>query len=103
MPMKIFVPIREKDRYWRKFHKEELHDLYSSANIMVIKKDEMNRACNTHEGEAIHTGFWCGNMKRLLGRRRRHWEDNIKIDLKWDARAWTGFVWLRMETSGGLL
>ena len=35
--------------------------------------------------------------KRPLGRPRRRWEDNIKMDLeelRWEA--WTGFVWLRM-------
>jgi hypothetical protein len=29
--------------------------------------------------------------KRPLGRPRRRWEDDIKMDLKkWDGRAWTG-------------
>jgi hypothetical protein len=34
-------------------------------------------------GEA-HTGFWWGNLKgmKLLGKLRRRWEDNIKIDLQ---------------------
>jgi len=37
--------------------------------------------------------------KRLLGRLRRRWEDNIKMDLQevgWGA--WTGFIWLRIGT-----
>jgi hypothetical protein len=38
--------------------------------------------------------------KRPLGRPRRRWEDNIRIDLK---VVWTGFIWLRIGTSGGLL
>jgi hypothetical protein len=31
----------------------------------------------------VHTGFWVGKPvgKRPLGRPRRRWEDNIKIDL----------------------
>jgi hypothetical protein len=27
-------------------------------------------------------------------------EDNIKIDLKLDRKVWTGFLWLRIRTSG---
>jgi len=35
------------------------------------------------KGEA-YTGFWCGKPegKRQLGRPRRRWEDNIKMDLQ---------------------
>jgi hypothetical protein len=41
---------------------------------------------------------------RPLGRPRRRWEDNIKMDLQgvgWGA--WTGSIWLRIGTGGGLL
>jgi hypothetical protein len=31
------------------------------------------------------------------------WEDNIEKYLKYDGKAWTGFIWLRIGTSGGLL
>jgi hypothetical protein len=31
------------------------------------------------------------------------WEDNIKMDLGEDGAVWTGLIWLRTETSGGLL
>jgi hypothetical protein len=37
--------------------------------------------------------------KRPLGRPRCSWVDNIKID----GMVWTGSVWLRIGTSGGLL
>jgi hypothetical protein len=32
----------------------------------------------------VYTGFWCGKPdgKRPLGRPRRRWEDNIKMDLQ---------------------
>jgi hypothetical protein len=42
--------------------------------------------------------------KRLLGRHRHRWKDNIKIDLR-EIRFgdWIGFNWLRIRTSGGLL
>ena len=40
--------------------------------------------------------------KRPLGRPRRRWEDNIKMDLqKWDVGVWTGSSWLRIGTVGG--
>jgi hypothetical protein len=42
--------------------------------------------------------------KRPLGRPRRKWEDNIKIDLREigiDGR--TGFSWLRIQSNGGLV
>jgi hypothetical protein len=41
--------------------------------------------------------------KRLLGKLRCRWEDNIKMDVRWDGVVWTALVWLRIETSGGLL
>ena len=39
---------------------------------------------------------------RLLGNKPM-WEDNIEKYLKYDGKAWTGFIWLRIGTSGGLL
>jgi hypothetical protein len=42
--------------------------------------------------------------RRPLGRPRRRWEDNIKMDLReigWGAL--TGLIWLRIGTGGGLL
>jgi hypothetical protein len=34
-----------------------------------------------------------------VGRHKRRWEDNIKMDM----RIWTAFIWLRIETGGGFL
>jgi hypothetical protein len=42
--------------------------------------------------------------RRPLGKPRRRWEDNIKMDLHevgWGA--WTRLIWLRIGTGGGLL
>jgi len=39
--------------------------------------------------------------KRPLGRTRRGWEDNIKMDLQEvGCGLWTGLVWLRIGTGG---
>jgi hypothetical protein len=38
---------------WRKLHKEELHNLYSSPNVIRMIKSRRMRwgACSTNEGE----------------------------------------------------
>jgi hypothetical protein len=42
--------------------------------------------------------------KRPLGRPRRRWEDNIKIDFrKLEGVVGTGWSWLRVGTGGGHL
>jgi hypothetical protein len=42
--------------------------------------------------------------KRLLGRPRRRWKDNIRMDLReYGTKVWTGFIWLRIGNSGGLM
>jgi hypothetical protein len=41
--------------------------------------------------------------KTPLGRPRRRWVDNIQMDLRQDGVVWTGWMWLRIWTSGGLL
>jgi hypothetical protein len=42
----------------------------------------------------MHTAFWLGmpEEKRLLGRPRRRWEDNIKIELR--EIEWGGMGWI---------
>jgi hypothetical protein len=43
-------------------------------------------------------------MKRPLGKPRRRWEDNIIWVLgKEGGKVWTGCVWLRNGTSGGIV
>jgi hypothetical protein len=84
---KIFGPKREEDGSWRKLHNGELHDLYSSSNIVrVIKSRRMRWAGNVAcmgEGRGVYrvlVGRPEGN--RPLGRPWRRWEDNIKVDLR---------------------
>jgi hypothetical protein len=84
---KIFGPKREEDGLWRKLHNNELHDLYSSPNIVrVIKSRRMRWAehvARMGEGRgAYRVLVGRPEGKRPLGRPRRRWEDNIKLDLR---------------------
>jgi hypothetical protein len=72
---------------WRKLHNEELHGLYSSPSIVrMIKARRMRWA-----GHVVRMGEVRGAYniligrpegRRPLGRPRRRWEDNIKMDLR---------------------
>jgi hypothetical protein len=94
---------------WRRLHNEELNDLHSSPNIIwVIKSRRMRWAWHVARmGEG--RGAYRNLVRRPEGRRplkrpRRRWEDNIKMDLqKSGMGAWTGLIWLRIGTGGGLL
>ena len=60
---RIFEPKRDEVRgEWRRLHKDELNDVYSSTNIRVssvqIQWNEMGSACSTYRGGAVLTGFW---------------------------------------------
>jgi len=42
--------------------------------------------------------------KRPMGRPRRRWEGNIKVDLQEvGCGVWTGSIWLRIGAGGGML
>jgi hypothetical protein len=47
---RIFGPKRDEvTGEWRKFHNEELHNLYSSADIIrQVKANEVGGACSKH-------------------------------------------------------
>jgi hypothetical protein len=71
---------------WRKLHNEELYDLYSSPSIVrVIKARRMRWAGHVARMGEVRGAFniLVGRPKgrRPLGRPRRRWEDNIKMDL----------------------
>jgi hypothetical protein len=71
----------------RKLHIEELNDLYSLPNIVrVVKSRKMRWAghvARMGEERGVHSVL-VGKPegKRPLGRPRRRWDDNIKMDLQ---------------------
>jgi hypothetical protein len=81
---------------WRKLQNEELHNLYSwPIVITMIKSKRMRWAGHVARmGETRNAyGILVGKpeRKRPLGRARRRWVDNIKIDLReigWDGMDW---------------
>jgi hypothetical protein len=85
---RIFGPKRDgATGGWRKLHNEELHGLYSSPSIVrVIKGRRMRLAGHVARlGEvrgAYNIFIGRHEWRRPLGRPRRRWEDNIKMDLR---------------------
>ena len=72
---------------WKKLHNEELNDLYCSPNIVRVVKWRRMRWAGHVERMGERRGVYrvlVGKPegKRSLGRPRRRWEDNIKMDLQ---------------------
>jgi hypothetical protein len=81
----------------------------SSPNIVrVIKSRRMRRAVHVARMGERRVAYWVlvgkSEGKRPLGRLKRRWEDNIKMDLHevgWGT--WIGLIWLRIGIVGGHL
>jgi len=83
---RIFGPKRDElTGEWRILGNEELNGLYSSSNIFRVIKSRSNR----WDGHAVRMAERRGvctvlvgkpEGKRPLGRPRRRWEDNNKMD-----------------------
>jgi hypothetical protein len=97
MLRRIFGPRRDEvTGDWRKLHNDELHNLYSSPNIIRTLKlkrvrwaGHVARMGETRNAYRILVGKPEG--RRALGRPRRRWVDNIKMDLReigWDGMDW---------------
>jgi hypothetical protein len=84
----MFGPKRsEVMRGWRKLHNEELHNLYCSPSIIRMMKSRRIRGA----GHVARMGTKRNTFrilvgkpegKRPVGRPRRSWVGNIKIDLR---------------------
>ena len=84
----VFGPKRDEvTGEWRKLHNEEISELYSLPNIVrVVKSKRMRWAghvARMGEGRGVHRVLVVKpEGKGPLGRPRRRWEDNIKMDLQ---------------------
>jgi hypothetical protein len=72
---------------WRKLHSEELHNLYSSPDIITQVKSRRMRwaghvACMGEERNVYKVLMGWSEVKRPLGRPRHRWEDGIRMDLR---------------------
>jgi transcription termination factor 2 len=85
---RVFEPKRDEvTGEWRNLHNEELRDLYSLPSIVEVVKSRRMRwaghVARMGEGRGVHrvlVGEPEGN--RPLGRPRRRWKDDIKLDLQ---------------------
>jgi hypothetical protein len=107
---RIFGPKRDEVMGdWRKLHNEELHNLYSSADIMrQVKSRRMRWAGHVarmgEEGKVYNVLVGKPEGKRPMGRPRRRWEYCIRMDLREiGLGVWIGFDCLRTGFGGGLL
>jgi hypothetical protein len=85
---RIFGPKRDEvTGEWRKLHSGELHNLYSSSDIMRQIKSRTVRwvghvARMGEERKVYSILVGKPGEKRPLGRTRRRWEDGFKVDLR---------------------
>jgi hypothetical protein len=106
---RIFGPKRDEVmEEWRKLHSEELHNLYSSLDI--IKQIKSRRMQCAGHAACMGEGEKC--LRVLVGnpKERDHFKDggiDGRIGLQWilgrlAGGVWSGFTWLRIGAGGGL-
>ena len=107
MLRRIFGPRRDEvTEEWRRLHNEELNDLYSSPNIVLVIKSRRMRWAGYVARMGEERGVYRVLVGKPEGRRplerpRRRWVD-IRMDLQ-EVGIRTGLGWPRIETGGGRL
>jgi hypothetical protein len=95
---RIFGPKREEDGSRKNLHNDELHSLYSLNIVKVIKSRRMRWAghvARMGEGRGVYRVLvGRPESKRPLGRPRRSWEDNIRLDIREIVTDWAN--WIRL-------
>jgi len=84
---RIFGPRRnEVTEEWRRLHYKELNDLCSSPNIVRVTKSRRMRwvghVARMGEERGVYRVLVGKAESRPLGRPRRRWVDNIRMDLQ---------------------
>jgi hypothetical protein len=97
---RIFGPKRDEvTGEWMKLHNEELHNLYSSPDIIRQVKSRRIRLAGHvarmgEERKVYKVLVGKSEGKRPLGRPRRRWEDGIRMDLR--EIGLEGVYWIRL-------
>jgi hypothetical protein len=83
----------------RKLHNEELHNLYSSPDIIAMIKSRRMRWAGHVAGmgenrKAYRTLVGKPEGNRALGRPRNRWVDNIKMLVDLREIGWYGMDWI---------
>ena len=103
---RIFGPRRDEvTGEWMRLHKEELNGLYSSPNIVQVIKSRRMRwvghvARMGEERGAYKVLVGKPEGKRPLGRPRRRWVDNIRMDLQEVGCGYGDWIGLAQDRDG---
>jgi hypothetical protein len=84
---KIFGPTRSDDGYWRIKTNQEINNILKGQNIIgFIKKQRLNCLghveCMAEDNNVRKTKSWKPMSKRLIGRPKTRWEDDVLEDIK---------------------